>query len=194
MRPFNLRWSGLAASTVVIVSVACSRGPAPSAAASAAPAPPAQSGAPTDVATAAPVVMAPGTGWIEGTIIDANGVPPVVAGSGGVPITLKADGEDVHARSNPKGGGFFAIRNLKPGVYEMFVEASHPPDNYDPLRPVRVFGIAVEAGKRTVLQIKVQPGRELEEIGQPVMTTQKFVVISEELERLQAQVDALTKK
>jgi len=139
-------------------------------------------------------VIAPGTGWIEGTLTDTNGVPPVVAGSMAVPMTLKAEGEDVRAQSNPTGGGFFSIRNLKPGMYEMFVEAAHPPDSDQALRPVRVSGIAVEAGKRTVLNIKMQPGRELEEIGKPAMTTQKFVVVSEELERLQAQIDELKKK
>jgi hypothetical protein len=40
----------------------------------------------------------------------------------------------------------------------------------------------------------MQPGQELEEIGKPAMTTQKFVVVSEELERLQAQIDELKKK
>jgi len=40
----------------------------------------------------------------------------------------------------------------------------------------------------------MQPGQEIEEIGKPAMAPQKFVVISEELERLQAQIDELKKK
>jgi hypothetical protein len=57
-----------------------------------------------------------------------------------------------------------------------------------------VSGVAVEAGKRTVLNVKMEAGKELQEIGKPATTTQKFVVVSEELERLQAQIDELKKK
>ena len=180
------RWFSLCAWILVSATVACSRGPAPAS--------PPPSASPADVATAAPVPVAPGTGWIEGTITDVNGIPPVVAGSMAVPIVLKAEGEDVKTGSNPTAGGFFTFRNLKPGVYEVFIEAAHPPDSPQPLRPVHVSGVVVESGKRTVLNVKMQPGQELEEIGKPAMATQKFVVISEELERLQAQIDELKKK
>jgi hypothetical protein len=112
----------------------------------------------------------------------------------GVPVRLKAEGEDVRTQSNPTGGGFFSLRNLKPGLYEVFIEAAHPPDSDQALRPVHVSGILVEAGKRTVLNVKMQPGKELEEIGKPALTTQQFVVLSEELARLQAQIDELKKK
>jgi len=171
---------------ILVLSVACSREQAPPAAA--------QSSSSKEVITAVPPVIAPGTGWIEGTLTDTNGTPPVVAGSMGVPIVLKAEGSDVKAESNPTGGGFFAFRNLKPGLYELFIESAHPPDNNEPLRPVHVSGIAVGAGKRTVLNVKMEPGKELQEIGKPAFTTQQFVVVSEELERLQAQIDELKKK
>jgi hypothetical protein len=198
MRHADLRCSSFAALILAFVSVACSRDQAPPAAAQSAPpndvAKAAQSAPPNEVVTAAPAVIAPGTGWIEGTITDTNGTPPVIGGSLGVPIALKAEGNDVKSASNPSGGGFFAFRNLKPGLYEVFIDAAHPPDSGQPLRPVHVSGIAVEAGRRTVLNVKMQPGQELEEIGKPTMTTQKFVVVSEELERLQAQIDELKKK
>ena len=194
MRYFTLGWPGLTALALVFASVACARQQAPSPAASDATTPAAQTSPQAQIPTASPVVTAPGTGSIEGTLTDSNGVPPVVGGSMGVPITLKAEGADVNVQSNPTGGGFFAIRNLKPGTYEMFVQTAHHPDKSDPLRPVRVFGITVEEGKRTLLNIKMQPGQELEEIGKPVLTMQKFVNVSEELERLQAQIDELKKK
>jgi hypothetical protein len=183
----DVRCSSLVALVLVFMSVACSREPAP-------PTAEAQSSSPNEVATASPAAIAPGTGWIEGTITDTTGTPPVTGGSFGVPIVLKAEGNDVSSASNPNGGGFFSFRNLKPGLYEVFVEAAHPPNTSDPLRPVHVSGIAVEAGKRTVLNVKMQPGKELEEIGKPAVTTQTFVVLSEELERLQKQIDELKKK
>ena len=192
MRHSELRCARFSALILVVVSVACSPEQAPPAAA-AAPSP-----SPDQVATAAPPAIAPGTGWIEGTLTDINGTPPVTSGSFGgtfaVPIVLKAEGNDLKTESNPKGGGFFTFRNLKPGLYELFIEAARPPDSSDPLRPVHVSGIAVEAGKRTVLNLKMEPGKEVQEIGKPAMSTQKFVVVSEELERLQAQIDELKKK
>jgi hypothetical protein len=189
----DVRCSGLTALILVFMSVACSREPAPAAQASAA----AESATAANVETASPAVSAPGTGWIEGTITDTNGNPPYALGAfdNGVSIALKADGKDLNMYSDPAKGGFFSFRNLKPGLYEVFIDAARPPrGGSDRLRPVRVSGVAVEAGKRTILNVKMQPGKELEEIGKPAMATQEFVVLSEELKRLQAQIDELKKK
>jgi hypothetical protein len=194
MRHSKLRCARFSASILVVLFVACTREPAPPTAAAAA----AQTSSPSEVKTAVPPVIAPDTGSIEGTITDTNGTPPVTTGPFGgtqaIPIVLKADGNDLNTESDPKGGGFFAFRNLKPGLYELFIEAAHPPGSSEPLRPVHVSGIAVEAGKRTVLKVRMEPGKELQEIGKPAMSPQKFVVVSEELERLQAQIDELKKK
>jgi hypothetical protein len=187
----DVRCSGFTALILVFMCAACSREPA------ATPAPAAAQSAPaTDVATASPAVSAPGTGWIEGTITDTNGTPPYATGvfDNGVAITLKAAKEDVHTLSNPTKGGFFSFRNLTPGLYELFIDAARVPGGGDRLRPVRVSGVAVEAGKRSILNVKMQPGKDLEEIGKPAMATQEFVVVSEELKRLQAQIDELKKK
>ena len=200
------RRSTLAALILAFVSIACSREPAPAAAAQSSPpaaspaeaataAPPA---APAAVKTAAPASIAPGTGWIEGTLTDSTGVPAVISdvfGNHGVPMGLKAEEGDVNSASEPTTGGFFTFRNLKPGTYELFIQAAHRRGASDqPLRPVRVSGIVVEAGKRTVLNVKMEPGQELQEIGKPVLTSQTFVVFSDELARLQAQIDELKKK
>jgi hypothetical protein len=186
----SVRYAGL---LLVLTLAACSRQPASTASEQPASAGE-KSSAAADVATASPPALAPGTGWIEGTLTDGGGTPPVVAGSLGVPVVLKAEGKDVQSATNPTGGGFFSFRNLKPGVYELFIESAHHPDNSDPLRPVHVSGVVVEAGKRTVLNVKMEPGKELQELGKPAMTTQKVVLVSEELERLQAQIDELKKK
>lgn len=70
-----------------------------------APTPQAAAFTPDRVPVRAPTTL-PGTGWIEGTLTDVNGVAPVVGGSLGVPMVLKADGRDVSLRSEPGAGGF----------------------------------------------------------------------------------------
>jgi hypothetical protein len=88
----NVHRSGLAALILVFTCVACSRQPAPAAQApAAAPSAPA-----ADVATASPAVSAPGTGWIEGTITDTNGIPPFATGpfDNGVQVALKTEKEE----------------------------------------------------------------------------------------------------
>jgi hypothetical protein len=190
----SLRGFGLAAFVLVFTWVGCSGDQKPSAQPST-PSNEAEPAAPAakEVATASPPVIAPGTGWIEGTITDTTGTPPITGVfDRGVSVVLKTGGEDVSSEIDKAAGGFFAFRNLKPGVYEAFIGAGRA--NGQALRPVRVSGIAVEAGKRTILKVQLKPGQELEEIGKPVFAAQNLVVISDELERLQAQIDELKKK
>jgi hypothetical protein len=76
----------------------------------------------------------------------------------------------------------------------MLVDKAHLPNSDQQLRPIHIFGVVVESGKRTVLNLKMHTGMDLEEIGKPAVAMEKFIVLSDELERLQAQIDELKKK
>ena len=66
--------------------------------------------------------------------------------------------------------------------------------NYPKIRPLRVWGIMIKPGVRSLQNLTVHNGEAVEEIGQPEVATQKVIIISQELARLQAQIDEFKKK
>ncbi len=142
----------------------------------------------------------PGTGWVEGAVVNEQGDwvrDPY--GSNNTSITLSLNGQAIKGRTDGDKNGFYSFRNLKPGVYEVFVDstfrgnAADQPGNIV-YRPVHVLGLVVEANRRTVLNITVHKGKGIEEIGKPVAPTQKAIIISEALAHLQQEIDALKSK
>jgi hypothetical protein len=123
-------------------------------------------------------------GWLEGTTLTADGEP----------ITCKVrvirNGKQVASDlSNTSMGGLFEIRDLKPGVYE--IRANYPMSGY---RPQRIFGVTVKPGVRSTLNIVLNEGSKIEEIGEPVVATEPVIVISQELTRIQKEIDTLKNK
>jgi hypothetical protein len=98
--------------------------------------------------------------------------------------------------SDTSKGGFYTLRNLKPGIYEVFVDASNQQDRNEILhyRPQHIFGLVVEPDKRTVLDITVHEGEGLEEIGKPNVNSEKAIILADELARLRKEIDELKKK
>jgi hypothetical protein len=151
----------------------------------------AQPAAPAKAAKAAP---AP-TGVIEGRLLNEQGEPVTLNGIYPTTITLvAANGKRETTMSDPPTGGFYTFRDVVPGVYEVFVEKSvigmAGPDRKT-YRPQRVLGVVVGAGHRTVLNLTVHPGNGLEEIGKPTLTSESALLVSDELRRLRADLDAL---
>ena len=73
----------------------------------------------------------------------------------------------------------------------------HDPEH----RPQRIFGVVVRPGVRTLLNVVLEKGSTLQEIGRPVVATEPVVVFSQELTklqrqfaRLQAEVDSLKRR
>ena len=60
--------------------------------------------------------------------------------------------------------------DLEPGIYEVFIDKSFYRDQFNQLieyRPQRILNVVIESNKRTLLNITVHEGNELEEIGRP---------------------------
>ena len=147
----------------------------------------------------------PGKGWIEGVVVTDKGRPACGAvypidnntscvNNWGAPLTVRPK-EGTGIKTTPDGskGGFYSLRNLKPGVYEVFVDASLQKDRSEDVkyRPQHVFGLLVEPDKRTVLNVTVHEGESLEEIGKPDVASDKAIILSEELARQRREIEAL---
>lgn len=68
-------------------------------------------------------------------------------------------------------GGLYSFKNLRPGVYNVLVEAGkivvpgQPRD--EAYRPQRIVGVVIKPGQETVLDITLHPGKALEQVGAP---------------------------
>ncbi len=76
-------------------------------------------------------------------------------------------------------GGLYTFKNLKPGVYNLVVEAGVIPDNvkggYTYYRPQRIVGVVVKSGQETVFDIILHPGDKLQQSGDPKNNTLEYV-------------------
>jgi hypothetical protein len=141
----------------------------------------------------------PGKGWIEGVVITEKGKPACSASSNSMvcwspKVTIRPkEGAGVFTDCDPDKGGFFSLRNLRPGIYEVFVDKTLGRDRDDmvKMRPQHIFGLVVEPDKRTVLNITVHEGEILEEIGKPDVASEKAIVLANELTRLKQDIDDL---
>ncbi len=81
--------------------------------------------------------------------------------------------------SNRSMGGLYTFNNLRPGVYNLIVEAGVLPDNerggYTYYRPQRIVGIVVKPDQETVLDIVMNPGDKLQQSGDPKNNTLEMV-------------------
>ena len=118
----------------------------------------------------------PGMGWLEGVVVDEKGK----AIDSYIEIKRSDGTNQKKVSSNPGNGGFYELSDLKPGLYEVRAHGNFTGE----YRPVRIFGVVVEANKRTHLKVVRREGREIEEIGNPNVVTEKAVLITYELNRL----------
>ncbi len=81
--------------------------------------------------------------------------------------------------SDLNNGGLYTFKNLRPGVYNLVVEAGVLPDNvkggYTYYRPQRIVGIVVKPGQETVFDIILHPGDKLQKLGDPKNNTLEMV-------------------
>jgi hypothetical protein len=102
------------------------------------------------------------TGWLEGTVVNSAGE----ATSGRDlcrtnsfacdPVTIKVLGPSrVQTNTDRSLGGFFSIRDLKPGVYEVLVPLTYVGGKNDGVvyRPQHIHGVIIKPGTRTLLKI-----------------------------------------
>ena len=72
------------------------------------------------------------------------------------------------AASDANAGGLYTLDKLKPGVYNLTVEAGER--DTKPYRPLRIMGVVVRPGQETSLDITLHPGDTLEEAGEPTLS------------------------
>jgi hypothetical protein len=143
----------------------------------------------------------PGRGWLEGVIVTDKGKPTCgdwndvnlsYCGAAHIAVRPK-EGNGVRTDSDTQKGGFYTLRNLKPGLYEVFVDKSAQMDREERIRyrPLHVFGVIVEPDKRTVLNLTVHQGDSLEEVGKPNVNSEKAIILAEELSRLRKEIEEL---
>jgi hypothetical protein len=124
----------------------------------------------------------PQKGSLEGKVRTDSGEPVHAA------IRWSRNGDDFGLIFSDSGlNEVYTINNLPPGIYEVRAER----EGY---RPQRIFGVVIKPGVRSILNVTLHKGQDVEEIGQPILSTQPVLVISNELERLQKEIDVLKNK
>ncbi len=134
------------------------------------------------------------TGWLEGTVLDEQGDPVQGVNSLQAPHIrgTRRGGGTFDVTSDAGMGGLYSVRNLQPGVYDLTIPSVRVVTNQGDASycPQRIFGVTVKPGVRTVLPITLKEGDALEDIGQPE-TTEQGLLVSQELARLQKEIDGL---
>jgi hypothetical protein len=103
-------------------------------------------------------------GWIEGTVLNPDGKPVWAWDRMGNTRKIRLVGPTALVTTpNVEMGGLYSFRDLRPGVYEVYIESSK--DSERQYRPQRINGVVVKPGVRTMLNITVHPGDKIEEIG-----------------------------
>jgi hypothetical protein len=129
------------------------------------------------------------SGWLEGMV--------TLGQKGGAAdwwrvTVIDPNGDGVYVEPNAAMNNLYVLRHLKPGTYEVTVTCtSDAPHCGGAYRPQRIFGVAVKPEVRTTLNLVLEPGTNLQEVGHPVVGTEPALVLSQELARLQRQVASL---
>ena len=106
------------------------------------------------------VVVAPNAGQVEGVVIDAKGQPAPGLTVALVPEARRRGREELYDNATTDQYGRFAVRNIEPGEYKLFVwEEVEPGAWLDPdfLRPVESEGrtVVIREGSRESVELKV---------------------------------------
>lgn len=136
--------------------------------------------------------QSPALGWLEGTILTNDGhVLSNLAYSPGSKHLhgVRHGGSEFDVQTDNQMGGLYGARNLRPGIYDITVEEGYVGQTV--YAPQRIFGIVVKPGVRTVLNIVMNQGEQVKEIGSPVVATTAAVPISVELAQLHQQISGL---
>ena len=150
----------------------------------------------TQAQTPAPAATEPSSqyGSLEGTITTDHGNPVLERDfAGGKLIRLARHGGGVYVmKSDPTLGGFYSNHELKPGLYDVSVTTGYWGNTgSQPYRPQRILGVLIKPGQRTLLNIVMPAGETLQETGNPVVVSASATNVTDELAKMQKQIDDL---
>lgn len=135
----------------------------------------------------------PQYGWLEGTITTDQGHPVAENNFSSKQLRLVRHGGGAYTvMSDQNMGGFYSNNHLKPGVYHVSVTTGYWGNTGSrPYRPQRILGILIKPGQRTLLNIVMPEGDTLQETGQPAVVSAPATNVTDELARMQKQIDDL---
>jgi len=131
-------------------------------------------------------------GWLEGTITNTQGqaISEQRYSAADKHITgVRQGGGKFDTTSNYDLGGFYSVKNMKPGIYDITVEKGYI--GQTSYCPQRILGVLVKPNQRTILSVVMNEGETYEEIGKPAVATFPATNVVEELAQMQKQIDDL---
>ncbi len=145
--------------------------------------------------TAAPTAATDTTfqyGWLEGTITNSEGQAVSGQKFTNAPKHIKGvrqGGGEFDVQTDYQLGGLYSAKNIRPGVYDITLERGYVNDVA--YCPERIFGVVVKPGERTILKIVMDQGETYEEVGKPAVVSAPATNVTEELARMQKEIDDL---
>lgn len=131
-------------------------------------------------------------GWLEGTITNSDGRP--ISGQMYTNASMhikgvRQGGGQFDADSDQSLGGLYSAKNIRPGIYDLTLTTGFVGNTS--YCPERIFGVIVKPGERAVLRIVMDQGDTYEEIGKPAVVSAPATNVTDELARMQKQIDDL---
>jgi hypothetical protein len=135
-------------------------------------------------------------GWLEGTITNSQGqaISKKFLVSGQEIKGTRQGGGEFDTQTNLDMGGLYSAKNIRPGVYDITLEkgwTGYQTGPQTPYCPERIFGVVVKPGERSILKIVMDQGDTYEEVGKPAVVSAPATNVTEELARMQKQIDDL---
>ncbi len=131
-------------------------------------------------------------GWLEGVVINGDGqaIHFDTYSNDGIHIKgVRQGGGEFDVQSNTLLGGLYSAKNIRAGVYDITLSKSYV--GQVTYCPERIFGVVVKPGERTILKIVMDQGETYEEVGKPAVVSAPATNITEELARMQKEIEDL---
>ena len=128
------------------------------------------------------------SGWLEGTV--------TLGQAGGEPrwwyvTMIDQNGNGVYVNPDAGMNNLYVFRHVRPGTYDITVTCTTGKDFCGVYRPQRIFRVVINPNVRTILNVALEQGTALQEVGHPLVATEPVLILSDELTKLQRQLASL---
>ena len=131
-------------------------------------------------------------GWLEGTITNSDGEAVSGQKYTNAPKHIKGSrqgGGEFDVQTDYQLGGLYSAKNIRPGIYDITLENGYVGNVA--YCPERIFGVVIKPGERTILKIVMDQGETYEEVGKPAVVSAPATNVTEELTRMQKEIEDL---